>query len=88
MAELEKEKIANICEELYKYCISEIPQVENDKLIWFLNGSTLCNMLYNVIYIDEVKVSEEFNNCCKDFIREPKGDIDITYTPSKNINLI
>lgn len=33
MNELEKEKIANICEEFYKYCISEMPQIENDKLI-------------------------------------------------------
>ena len=40
-------------------------------------------MLYNVRYIDEVKVSEEFNNCCKAFIRHPKGDIDITSTPGK-----
>jgi len=83
MNELEKEKIANICEELYKYCISKMPQVENDKLIWFLNGSTLCNMLYNVRYIDGTSVSEEFNNYCKDFIRQPKGDIDITYTPDR-----
>lgn len=83
MTESEKERIANICEQLYKCCISEIPQVENNKIIWFLNGSTLCNMLYNVKYIDDALVSEEFNHYCKDFIRQPKGDIDITYTPDR-----
>lgn len=80
---ISKEKIADICEELYNYCVSQIPQIENDKLIWFLNGSTLCNMLYNVRYIDGVEVNEQFNNYCYDFIRQPKGDIDITYTPDR-----
>ena len=80
---LSKEIIADTCEKLYMYCISVIPQVENNKLIWFLNGSTLCNILYNVRFIDGVEVSEEFNNYCKDFIRQPKGDIDITYTPDR-----
>ncbi len=78
-----KEIIANTCEKLYMYCISVIPQVENNKLIWFLNGSTLCNVLYNVRFIDGVEVSDEFNNFCKDFVRLPKGDIDITYTPDR-----
>ena len=87
MENLEKEKIANICENLYKYCVSVIPQVENGKLVWLLNGSTLCNMLYNVEYIDDTLVSEEFNNYCKDFIRQPKGDIDITYTPNRRFKL-
>lgn len=80
---LSKEKIADICEKLYTYCLAEIPQIENDKLIWILNGSTLCNMLYNVKYIDGIEVSDEFNNWCYNFIRQPKGDIDITYTPDR-----
>ena len=83
MENLSKEIIADTCEKLYMYCISVIPQVENNKLIWFLNGSTLCNILYNVRFIDGVEVSDEFNNFCKDFVRQPKGDIDITYTPDR-----
>lgn len=83
MENLSKEIIADTCEKLYMYCISVIPQVENNKLIWFLNGSTLCNILYNVRFIDGVEVSDEFNNFCKDYVRQPKGDIDITYTPDR-----
>lgn len=78
-----KEKISTICENLYRYCISQIPQVENGKLIWILNGSTLCDILYNVKYIDDEEVTEQFSNYCYDFIRQPKGDIDITYTPGR-----
>ena len=92
---LKKEDIADICEKLYEYCISEIPQFENGKLIWFMNGSTLCNMLYNVKYIDDVEVTKQFNDSCYSFIRQPKGDIDITYVPDRvykfdlrNINVI
>ena len=84
LSDLDKIKIADACENLYKYCISVIPQVKNNKLVWFLNGSTLCNMLYNVEFIDDIEVTDEFNNSCKDFIRQPKGDIDITYTPGQN----
>ena len=83
MENLSKETIADACEKLYMYCISIIPQVENNKLIWLLNGSTLCNILYNVRFIDGVEVSDEFNNFCKNFIRQPKGDIDITYIPDR-----
>lgn len=75
----EKENIANICENLYKECLNEIPQFENNELIWILNGSTLCNLLYNVVKIDGQDVSNEFTKYCYEFIRQPKGDIDITY---------
>ena len=80
---LTKKQIADVCENLYKYCVEQIPQVENKKIIWFLNGSTLCNMLYNVKSIDDIDVSKQFNDYCYEFIRQPKGDIDITYTPNK-----
>ena len=80
---MNKEQIANICEKLYMYCVSQIPQIENNKLIWFMNGSTLCNMLYNVEYIDDKEVSKDFKDYCYDFIRQPKGDIDITYIPDR-----
>lgn len=83
MENLSKEQIADTCEELLVYCVNEIPQIENDKLIWLLNGSTLCNMLYNVKYINDEEINEELNSCCYDFIRQPKGDIDITYTPDR-----
>ena len=79
----ENELIADICEELYKYCISQIPQVENNKIIWIMNGSTLCNMLYNVTKIDGIKITEKFNKNCFDYIRKPKGDIDITYVADR-----
>ena len=79
----EKELIANICEELYKYCISQISQIENNKIIWIMNGSTLCNLLYNVNKIDGSEITEEFNKNCFDFIRKPKGDIDITYVANR-----
>lgn len=79
MEQLQKIEIANICEELYKYCIEQIPQIERDELIWVLNGSTLCNMLYNVEVIDDEYVSEKFKMACYEFIRQPKGDMDITY---------
>lgn len=87
MTEITKEEIASICENLYKECIKEIPQIENNKIIWILNGSTLCNMSYNVIYINDEKVIEEFNSYCYDFIRKPKGDIDITYTPDRKYKI-
>ena len=74
-----KEYIADVCENLYKECLSEIPQIENNQLLWILNGSTLCNFLYNVVKIDEIEVTKEFNQHCYDFIRQPKGDIDISY---------
>ena len=74
-----KEEIANTCENLYKECLREIPQYQNGKLIWILNGSTLCNMLYNVVKIDDKYVSDEFRKFSYEFIRQPKGDIDITY---------
>ena len=76
---MEKELIANTCEDLYKECLREIPQYENGELIWILNGSTLCNILYNVIKIDGVSMSDDFRSTCYDFIRIPKGDIDISY---------
>lgn len=76
---MNKEYIANTCENLYKECLREIPQYENGELIWILNGSTLCNILYNVVKIDGVCVSDEFRSACYDFIRIPKGDIDISY---------
>ncbi len=74
-----KEYIADVCENLYKECLREIPQYEDDELIWILNGSTLCNFLYNVVKIDGQTVNEEFKKYCYEFIRQPKGDIDLTY---------
>lgn len=76
---MNKELIANTCEDLYKECLREIPQYQNGNLIWILNGSTLCNILYNVVKIDDIAVSDEFRKYCYEFIRQPKGDIDITY---------
>ena len=52
---MNKFEIANICEELYKECLNEIPQYVNGELIWILNGSTLCNFLYNVVKIDDIE---------------------------------
>ena len=78
-----KEEIADICENLYRECLKEIPQYQNGELIWFLNGSTLCNILYNVVKIDDIVVSDEFKKYCYQFIRQPKGDIDITYKPDR-----
>ena len=74
-----KEYIADVCENLYMECLREIPQFENDELIWILNGSTLCNFLYNVVKIDGQAVNDEFRKNCYAFIRQPKGDIDISY---------
>lgn len=71
--------ISNICETLYKYCLTCIPQVENDEIIWILNGSVLCNILANVETIDGVPISSELHNLFKMFVRVPKGDIDICY---------
>ena len=79
MIYINKEFIANTCENPYKECLKEIPQIENNNLIWILNGSTLCNFLYNVTKINNINVSEKFNKNCYDFIRQTKGDIDITY---------
>ena len=76
---MNKEEIANICENLYRYCVGVIPQIDNNEIIWILNGSVLSNILYNVDYINDDIVSKEFKKCCYEFIRTPKGDIDITY---------
>ena len=83
----DKQRIADICESLYKYCIHQVPQVENNKLLWLLNGPTLCNILYNVISIDGESVTSDFRNACLNFIRQPKGDIDITYSPNLHFQL-
>lgn len=80
---MNKEYIANVCENMYKECLKQIPQFEDNKLIWLLNGSTISNLLYNVIKIDEIKVSDQFKKSCYDFIRQPKGDIDITYVDDR-----
>ena len=78
---MNKNEVVEICENLYKECLREIPQFKNGKLMWILNGSTLCNFLCNVKIIDGIEVSEEFTDYCYDFVRKPKGDIDITYRP-------
>lgn len=80
---MSKEEIADTCEELYKSCLKQIPQFDNGQLVWLLNGSTLCNFLCNVVKIDCIDVSEKFNNACYNFIRQPKGDIDIIYKPDR-----
>ena len=41
-------------------------------------------MLYNVKYINDEEVNEQFNDYCYDFIRQPKGDIDIAYTSDRS----
>ena len=76
---MEKSEISVICENLYKYCLCEIPQVQNDKIVWILNGSILCNILSNVNKINGIEVSNEFRQKSLDFVRIPKGDIDISY---------
>ena len=43
----------------------------------------MCNILYNVKCIDDIEVTKQFNDNCYDFIRQPKGDIDIIYTPNR-----
>ena len=40
---MNKEFIANTCEKLYKECLREIPQYENDELIWILNKKETLN---------------------------------------------
>lgn len=80
---MDKQKIADICENLYKNCVMQIPQIEDGKIIWFMNGSTVCNILCNVVEIDGISVSKEFNNACYSFVRIPKGDIDITYVADR-----
>lgn len=80
---MNKQFIDDVCENLYKDSVKQIPQVEDGKIIWFMNGSTVCNILYNVVEIDGVSVSKEFNNACYSFVRVPKGDIDITYVADR-----
>ena len=81
---MDKKYIASVCENLYKECLTAISQYENNELIWVLNGSTLCNFLYNVVKINEEEVSKDFTKSCYDFIRQPKGDIDIIYKADRS----
>lgn len=71
--------ISNICENLYSKFLNEIPQIENDEIIWILNGSVLCNILFNVEKINNEIVSDKLKEKFERFVRIPKGDIDICY---------
>lgn len=71
--------ISNICENLYLKLLSEVPQMENDEIIWILNGSVLCNILSNVEEINNKIVSDKLKKKFEKFVRNPKGDIDICY---------
>lgn len=83
---MEKQNIADICENALKKLLELNPQIANDKLIWILNGSTLSNFLCNIDTIDGIKVPDEFKEKAFNFIRQPKGDIDILYTEGKKFN--
>lgn len=80
---MEKQNIADICENVCKKLLEINPQLENGKLMWILNGSTLCNFLCNIDTIDGIKVSNEFREKAFNYIRIPKGDIDILYTDNR-----
>ena len=83
---IDKEYIANICEDVFRKLLEINPQIEDGNLMWILNGSTICNFLYNIDSIDDVEVSLEFRKNAYKFIRQPKGDIDILYTKYKRFN--
>ncbi len=77
---MNKKDIANACEKVIKELVNNNSQVIDGKIIWYPSGSTLSNMLFNVTKIDDVDVSEEFNSYAYNYIRQPKGDIDVVYT--------
>lgn len=70
---MNKEEIANICENLYRYCVGVIPQIDNNEIIWILNGSVLSNILYNVDYINDDIVSKEFKSVAMNLLELLKG---------------
>ena len=76
-----KKNISNICENLYSYCLKNIPQIQNNEIMWILNGSILCNVLANVETIDGEIIPSELHNLFEELVRTPKGDIDICYKP-------
>ena len=78
---MDKEYISNVCENLYKRLLIEIPQFNNNQISWILNGSVLSNILANVIKIDNRDVSLELSRLFNDFVRALKGDVDICYRP-------
>lgn len=71
--------ISMVCERLYSKLLTEIPQFENDELLWILNGSVLCNILANVEFINNEYVDRDLKELFTKFTRNPKGDIDISY---------
>lgn len=75
--------ISNICENLYTSCLKQIPQFENGELVWILNGSVLCNILANVETINDRSISDSLKEKFNNFVRIPKGDIDICYKPGR-----
>ena len=83
---MDKQLIADTCENVLKKLLKINPQVEQGKLIWLLNGSTMSNILCNIDAIDGVKVSDEFRENAYGFVRQPKGDIDILYTKNLEFN--
>lgn len=77
------QNISNICENLYASCLKQIPQFENGELIWLLNGSVLCNILANTESINDIKITNSLKEKFNEFVRTPKGDIDICYKPDR-----
>ena len=75
--------ISNICENLYASCLKQIPQFENGELLLVLNGSVLCNILANIETINDSSISDSLKKKLSDFVRIPKGDIDICYKPDR-----
>lgn len=75
--------ISNICENLYASCLKQIPQFENGELLWILNGSVLCNILANVETINDSQITDSLRSKLINFVRTPKGDIDICYKPGR-----
>lgn len=69
---MDKSIISLVCENVLKQALFENPQVSNNKINWVLNGSTICNVLPNVIKINDIDVSEEFNTILREFVRQPK----------------
>lgn len=84
---MEKQIISSRCEEVLKYCLEQVPQVQNNEIIWILNGSTLCNILCNIKKINNREVSDKFYESALSFVRIPKGDLDICYKKNIHFNI-
>ena len=84
---MDKQTISTRCEEVLRYCLEQVPQVQNDEIIWILNGSTLCNILCNIKRINNKIASEKFHNASLSFVRIPKGDLDICCKKNLHFNI-